>query len=276
MFYLILLGLCMGSFVNAWVWRLHQQSKKTAKKAKNNNEYSILNGRSMCVECKHALAWYDLIPVISWLTLGGKCRYCKKPISAQYPAVELATAGLFGLSYAYFPLKPLNGGAEYMLLALWLSMIVGFMAMTVYDLRWMLLPDKLTRMFTIVAAAYVLLYALTASDPGVVSRALMGGLVVGGLFYGLFQVSGGKWIGGGDVKLGFMLGLLAGGPLEGFMVIFLASLLGTLAVAPLLVGGKDRLKMRIPFGPFLIAATIIVFLFSADIINWYQTVTFFY
>jgi len=252
------------------------QSKKGTKKTKPSQAYSILHGRSMCVECEHPLKWNDLIPVISWVGLKGKCRYCKKPISAQYPAVELATAGLFGLSYAYFPLQPLNGGAEYLLLALWLSIIVGFMAMTVYDLRWMLLPDKLTKIFTVFAVVYVLVNALMVNDPSVISRALFGVAIVGGLFYTLFQVSGGKWIGGGDVKLGFMLGLLAGGVLEGFMVIFLASLLGTLASVPLLAGGKDKLKMRIPFGPFLIAATIIVFLFSADIINWYQTVTFLY
>ena len=97
------LGLCAGSFVNALVWRLHEQ--KRSKKA--DKKLSILNGRSMCVHCRHELTWYDLIPLFSWLLLRGKCRYCKKPISWQYPIVELATAAVFVLSYIFWP-NPVN------------------------------------------------------------------------------------------------------------------------------------------------------------------------
>src|SRR4051794_22477009 len=77
----------IGSFINAAVWRIH--TKK-----------SIINDRSECPNCHHKLGFFDLIPVLSWLYLGGKCHYCHKPISAQYPLVELVTAGLFVLSYA--------------------------------------------------------------------------------------------------------------------------------------------------------------------------------
>ena len=96
---LAVLGLVFGSFVNAFAWRLHEQEslleKKKKPSAKQLAKLSIVKGRSMCPECKHELAAKDLIPVFSWITLKGKCRYCGKPISWQYPAVELATALLF-------------------------------------------------------------------------------------------------------------------------------------------------------------------------------------
>src|SRR5580700_9634934 len=109
---LAVLGLCLGSFVNALVWRLHEQSnpkqktknKKQKAKQLSANELSILRGRSMCPDCHHQLAAKDLVPVISWLDLRGKCRYCHRPISIQYPLVELATAGLFVFSYFFWPL----------------------------------------------------------------------------------------------------------------------------------------------------------------------------
>src|SRR5690606_19684146 len=105
---LVILGLCLGSFVNALVFRLHMQMKASEKhrgKKVQKAKLSIVSGRSMCVHCHHELAWYDLIPVLSWLTLGGKCRYCHKPIAWQYPLVELATAALFALSYVYWPVN---------------------------------------------------------------------------------------------------------------------------------------------------------------------------
>jgi prepilin signal peptidase PulO-like enzyme (type II secretory pathway) len=264
---LVLLGLCFGSFVNALVYRLHEQ-----KRTKKNKNLSVLHGRSMCVHCHHTLAWYDLLPVLSWLLLGGKCRYCKKPISAQYPIVELFTAGLFVLSYSVWP-----HGFEQLgvvLFSFWLVFLVGFMAMAVYDLHWMLLPDKLTYPLTALAVIQVLIHATMAQDFGVIANAGLGFLAVGGFFYILFQISKGKWIGGGDVKLGFLLGLLVGGFIEGLMVVFVASLIGTFAMAPLMIMRKQSLQKRIPFGPFLIAATIIVYMFSARIIDWYQTQLF--
>src|SRR4051812_13278636 len=95
---LIVFGLCLGSFVNALVWRVHEQ--EAAKKP--NKKLSVLNGRSMCPHCEHELAAKDLIPVLSWLSLGGKCRYCHKPISKQYPLVELLTALLVVGSYIWW------------------------------------------------------------------------------------------------------------------------------------------------------------------------------
>lgn len=264
---LVVVGLVLGSFVNALVWRLHEQS--TSKKKANDPRLSILNGRSMCTSCRHILAWYDLIPVISWLTLKGRCRYCQKSISWQYPLVELCTAALFIISYAFWPYQLTSMGG-YSVFVLWQTLMVGFMALTVYDLRWMLLPNRLVTIVGLIAGAQIVTNSVTSKDVNVIIGSLAGGLIVGGLFYGLFQLSGGRWIGGGDVKLGFVLGMLAGGLMKGLLLIFVASSLGTVIAAPLLFTKKKTLTQKLPFGPFLMAATVFVYLFGQRIIDWYQ------
>ncbi|HEX7368051.1 MAG TPA: prepilin peptidase, partial [Candidatus Saccharimonadales bacterium] len=135
---LTVLGLIFGSFVNALVWRLHEQEGKSKK---SRQQYSILNGHSMCPNCHHELAAKDLVPVLSWLWLRGKCRYCRKPISWQYPAVELMTGLLFVGSYLWWPLS-LQGVGLFQFVV-WLGFIVGFMALAVYDLRWFTLPNRI-------------------------------------------------------------------------------------------------------------------------------------
>ncbi|MBA3758301.1 prepilin peptidase [Candidatus Saccharibacteria bacterium] len=263
---LIMLGLCFGSFVNALVWRIHETAYKQSKKTRK--ELSILHGRSMCTSCHHVLAWYDLIPVISWASLKGSCRYCRSAISPQYPLVELAVAALFSLAYIAWPygLEPIG----IMLFIFWLIFITGFMALFIYDLRWMLLPNSIVFTLLVLALVQIALHALLEQNYNVIANAAYGFVAVGGLFYVLYQVSGGKWIGGGDVKLGFLLGLLAGGFLEGLMVVFIASLLGTIIAIPLLSMKKQSLTKQIPFGPFLIIALVIVYLYGAAIIEQFQ------
>src|SRR5262245_41082320 len=100
---LTVFGLCWGSFVNAFVWRLHELETNKRLSKSQKKKLSILHGRSMCPDCHNELAWYDLLPVVSWLSLKGKCRYCGKPISWQYPFVEALTAALFVLSYVFWP-----------------------------------------------------------------------------------------------------------------------------------------------------------------------------
>lgn len=264
---LIFLGLCFGSFVNAVVWRLHEQSKNKGKQSKVN--LSILKGRSICPNCKHGLAAKDLIPLLSWLSLGGKCRYCHKPISWQYPLVEALTAGLFVLSYAFWPFA-LHTPFSVLLIAFWLAFLVGLVALAVYDLRWYLLPDKIV--FPLMYLGLIQAVALLIHGPFWHQFWAIGVsfLIGGGLFYLLFQISDGRWIGGGDVKLGALLGLiLADGGLMVF-TIFTASLLGTLISLPLLLAHKVNKKSRIPFGPLLIIAAIIARLFGGAFIHWYS------
>jgi prepilin signal peptidase PulO-like enzyme (type II secretory pathway) len=269
---LAVLGLSLGSFVNALVWRLHEQAELAGKGGKKQADYkkklSISRGRSMCPHCHHELAGKDLVPVLSWLALGGKCRYCGKPVSWQYPTVEIANAILFIVSYLWWPYVLQGSGLYYFVF--WLVFLVGFMALTVYDLRWQLLPNKLV--FPLIGLAIVqVLGAFIFYDTGwqALAGALWGVLISSGIFYAIFQVSNGAWIGGGDVKLGVVIGLLLGGPLMSLLMLFVASCLGTLVGLPFLLAGKRQ--MRIPFGPFLIAGTVLVILFGASIINWYKT-----
>lgn len=280
------LGLCMGSFVNALVFRLYKQSeqspvasRQSAVKARKPatsdrrqaNEFSVLSGRSQCVHCGRQLAAADLIPVVSWLWLKGKCRYCRKPISWQYPLVELLTALLFVVSYIFWPYGfDMAGVVRF---ATWLVMLTGFVALVVYDLRWMLLPNRIVYPLLGLAAGQVLVLASLSGGSWftIISGAVWGLLFAGGTFYVLFQLSQGKWIGGGDVKLGFVLGLILGGPIKSLLMLFAASALGLLVTVPLLLGGRATRHSRIPFGPFLIVAAIITYLFGGHIINWYDS-----
>jgi len=255
---LIVLGLVLGSFVNAFVWRLHKGR-------------DWVNERSECTHCHHQLAPADLIPVISWLWLRGKCRYCGKKIEDS-PIVEVVLPLLFVWSYYFWPFQ-FEGSGMFQFMA-WLIFLTGFLALTVYDIRWYLLPNKIVFPLTALAVAQVITVAIYDMDWHVLLGAALGALVVSGIFYLLFQISKGKWIGGGDVKLGLVLGLLAGGLLEGFLVLFAASVTGLIVSIPLLLQGKANRKTQLPFGPFLILGLIIVKLFGVDIIDWYSNLIY--
>lgn len=266
---LVVFGLCLGSFVNALVWRVHEQPKKGGKASKL--DLSIRTGRSMCPNCHHMLHAKDLIPVLSWLSLRGKCGYCHKPISPQYPLVELATALLFVGSYIWWPVA--FDLTQYLLLVIWLLLLVGFMALTVYDFRWYLLPNRIMTPVAWLAALFAFISIISADRPLVaLINTALAVFIGGGIFYLLFQFSGGKWIGGGDVKLGWVLGLIAGTPSRALLFIFIASVAGTLASLPLLATKRLKKSQVIPFGPFLILGLIITQLFGSDILDWYQRV----
>lgn len=263
---LFILGLALGSFVNALVWRFHENHT-----GKSGEKLSIAKGRSICPNCRHKLVWYDLVPVLSWIALKGRCRYCKKPISKQYPAVELATGLVFALSYAFWPSAPHLGG-QWLLLATWLAASVGLMALAVYDIRWMLLPNKIIYPTLAVAVAGRAAY-LAAFDPRPGHSAWLWAVsvaIASGVFYILYVVSQGKWIGFGDVRLGLITGTLLADPYKSMAMIFLASLLGTLTVLPNLLAGKKTMASRTPYGPFLITGTAIMVVFGDSLINWYK------
>lgn len=265
---LAVLGLCLGSFVNALVYRLHWQETNRKAKASEKRIYSIKSGRSICPDCKHKLGLLDLIPVFSWMSLGGKCRYCHKPISWQYPLVEAFSAFLFVFSYVYWPYE-LSSAKNIIAFILWLGFLTGFIALIVYDLKYLTLPNKIIFPLSALAFIGVILVSVVNNDIDLVKNALVGLLIGGGLFYVLFQLSNGRWIGGGDVKLGFLLGFLLGGPWPAILLLFLASTLGTLYSVPMLLAKRIGPKSRIPFGPFLILAAIIVQLFGTSIVDWY-------
>lgn len=266
-----LLGLIFGSFVNALVWRLRH--RQLAKEGKGNkklaNKLFKANSRSMCPNCEHTLSALDLIPVLSWCALRGRCKYCKKPISIQYPLVELATAAIFSILYLCWPNQ--LQGFQWALLVLWLLATVIFMAMALYDFKWMLLPDELMAPLLIVAIAVAGLTIVSSINPAHTAFNTFLAVMVGGsIFFVIFQLSGGKMIGGGDVKLGWILGLMLGTAVNAMLMLFLAGLGGSLVALTLLLSGKLRRNSLIPFGPFLILGALIAVLFGNDISSWYQ------
>lgn len=266
-FVLFILGLCFGSFVNALVWRTHQQWGKK----KISKDLSILNGRSMCVHCKKTLSVVDLLPVISWLYLRGKCRYCRKPISPQYPLIELAMAVVFVLSYSLWP-GGVQSSGDWLLFGSWLMVSVGLIALLVYDMRWQLLPNRILYPTLLVAVVAKLSHLLLFSG-GIVHDGFMWALsllVASGIFWLLFTISKGKWIGFGDVRLGLITGTVLADPILSWLMIFFASVLGMLAVLPQIITGKKALASKIPYGPFLIIATFIVLLFGTEFVDWYR------
>jgi len=253
-----LLGLALGSFVNAFVWRL-----KTKR--------DWVSGRSECVHCHHTLAASDLIPVVSWVFLRGKCRYCKKPISVQYPLVELATGLLFVASYLWWPIS-LNSGFAIADFVLWLLSLVILMSLFLYDLKWYTLPDKLTYPLMLIGLVQGILrvvwIAPGAAHPAGLLELVYGLLPIAGLYAFLFFVSKGRWVGLGDAKLGVFIGLVLGWQ-GALLVLVLANFMGVLVVLPGLLMQKIGRNSKVPFGPFLIIAFIVAALFGGWLIDWY-------
>ena len=247
-----LLGLLIGSAINAIVWRLHV-------------EKSWVRGHSMCPECEHPLAAKDLVPVLSWLFLGGRCRYCKAKIHWQYPAVELLTAALFGLSAVVLAPHSTHG---YILLAIWLLLLVHLIILAVYDLRWMLLPDKVIYPAIGIAVAQIILLVAWGGSYHVWLGPLLAALAAGGAFWILASVANGKLMGGGDVKLVFLMGLILGLQRTG-LALFIGFDTAALVGVALIVLHKRKRTDYLPFGPFLIGGIYIAYLWGTSIIDWY-------
>ncbi len=261
------LGLAIGSFVSASVWRHHEQEKRAIHKKKPDKSLSILKGRSMCEHCGHRLSAQDLIPLVSWLGLGGKCRYCKKELSWEYPVVELVSGLLFLASYTAWEFEV---GFDYFLFSVWLVMLSALIFLALYDLKWLLLPNKIIYPLIILVTSLVVVESLFFNGGTEMIRdRVLGLLFAGGIFYLLFLVSRGKWIGGGDVKLGIFIGVMLGLS-RSVLTFVLAFNLAALAILPLLALGIVKRKTPIPFGPFLIVATIVATLYGFEIIQWYS------
>ncbi len=258
---LFVLGLILGSFVNAAVWRI-------------KNKKDLVLGRSECTHCHHELAWFDLIPVASWLALGGKCRYCKKKISPQYPLVELGVAAYFVLSLAFWPYG-FVGAVELLAFVVWLIAGIPLAILFIYDLRWLLLPDKITLPLIGLGLAMAVLHGLQATSVYAFMLDLFGSLaILSGFYLALYLISSGRWVGLGDVKLGAGLALLLCDWRLALIAFFLANLIGTLISLPAIMFKKIQRNSHIPFGPFLILGFILAGLFGQNIIDWYTAVMY--
>lgn len=277
---LVLFGACFGSFAGAMVWRLRarqlQQDKKHGEKV-DAKEYKKLkpiiqrvkSDRSKCLHCGHTLHWYDLVPVISWLSLGGRCRYCRKPIGWLEITAELGMVAFFVLSYLFWP-YPLDDPLNVAHFILWLVAGVIMLILLFYDAKWFLLPDSMNVALAVVGAGVVAVMAVSSGDVmGTIINAAGSVGVLAGIYLVLHLVSSGRWVGFGDVKLGVGLGLILVYWELSLLALFLANLLGCLFVIPLLVAGKLKRQSRVPFGPFLIGGVMVAQLFGFVFIDWF-------
>ena len=227
---IFLFGLIVGSFLNCVIYRLEKKE-------------SFLKGRSYCPNCKHQLQWLDLIPVASFLILKRKCHYCRKKISWHYPLVELATGLLFAFCYlSHLP---------WIIFALIPFLIIIF----VYDLKYCLIPDKVIYPAIVIAAVFNFTNWPSA-------------LIAAGFFLALVLVSRGKWMGIGDIKLAFLMGLVLGFP-EILLALFSAFMTGAIMGVVLVFLGRKTLKSEVPFGPFLVGGIFIALFWGEKLINWY-------
>ena len=235
-----------------------------------------VKGRSSCDSCHKKLGVIDLVPLFSWASTAGKCRYCKAKLSWTYPATELG----LGLAFAgtYINMQDLiHGLAVPVMFGLWLARLILMTILFVIDAKTMKLPYKFLFPLIGLAAIYAVTAIVSASDPMSTFLNTLASLAVGsGIFAVLFVVSRGKWIGDSDVLFGIVIGLYLGKPLESWLAINLACLAGLLYAAVFSITKKKSIRRaKIPFGPFLIIGLYFAFLYGAQIIDWYaQTVLF--
>ena len=275
-----LIGLIMGSFAGATVWRLRGKQlvedknegervdAKELKRLKPLTKSRLRDDHSRCLSCGHQLRWYDLLPLVSWLSTNGKCRYCKQTIGYFEPLIELGTASLFIWFYSYW----LASGGMFMSLelVLWLVMLTMFVILFVYDLKWFLLPDSVMIPLLALSGGYSLFSIATAASPLQVAFSTIGAVIaLSGIYFLLWVVSKGNWIGFGDVKLGAALGLLLMDWKLGLLALFLANLIGTFIVLPGLLTKKLSRGSHVPFGPLLIAGFFIALFYGDQLIDFY-------
>ena len=239
----LLVGLAFGSFLNVCIVRLPHDG-------------SLLRPPSSCPRCRARIAWYDNIPVVSWLLLRGRCRHCGESISAQYPLIELLVGVLWaGAALAWGPTLHALAGAVFG------TILLGI---TVTDARHMLIPDE----FTWGGLVLGLAMALAGGGPALV-QALLGAAAGFALLYAIAAI--GEWVfkeeamGGGDIKMMAMVGAFVGWP-GVLLTVFLGALLGTLIFVPLTL----RKKRLVPFGVFLALGAAAAFIAGDAIVTWYS------
>ncbi|MBI2068723.1 MAG: prepilin peptidase [Candidatus Yanofskybacteria bacterium] len=242
--FILVVGLSIGSFLNVITFRLGKKG-------------GIFWGRSECPHCGHVLKWRDLIPVLSFLTLKGKCRHCRQKISLIYPAVEILTAVAF-LAYIYFrntyALEVLYG----------LALISGLMVIVFSDLLELIIPDKIV--FPLIILAFT--FNLSVAD---ISARLITALILSAIFAIMYLGSRGRWLGLGDAKLVFLIGLALGYPLGVLAVLFSVWTAALVGIA-LVMAGKATLKTALPLGTFLAINSIIFLIFQNELQKVTQTI----
>lgn len=238
----VVLGLLIGSFLNAWIYRMEIGK-------------SVFSGRSRCPSCGKILGPLELIPLVSYFIQKGRCKGCKSNIPVQYAAIEAVTGALFALTYLVH--KDLSASAfrDFVFIG---ALLVIF----VFDLKHSLIPDQVV----IGAAVGAFFWNFLL---GMQIQSLLFGAVFGGGFF-LFQylISRGRWIGAGDIRVGVMMGAMLGPPLT-LVALFISYISGALIGIFLLARGKAKFGSTIPFGTFLTVGTTTALFFGDRILSWY-------
>ena len=278
MFYFIIfiLGISVGSFLNVVIFRLETGEP-------------IIVGRSHCRQCGAVLRWYDLIPLVSFILTFGKCRYCGKKINFQYPMVEIATGLLFlfvaqqhvilsvseesrAITTGFFALLRMT---DFVNLFYYLIITSFLIIIFVYDLRHYIIPDKIVYPAILVSGIWYLVSGIFIQNTKYeILNTTLAAFGASAFFLALVFISKGRWMGMGDVKLAFLMGLVLGWP-NILIALFLAFLFGAIIGVALIVFGKKGLKSQIPFGPFLAGSTILIMLCGQYSADWIEKLFFF-
>jgi len=270
--FVFLFGLAVGSFLNSVIFRLAASEEASLAPMGRKQGKSAFVGRSSCPKCAHALAWYDLIPLLSFVLLQGKCRYCKKQISWQYPIVEISTAAVFLLIFnAKFLISNqflISNFLNFSLLYFWI--IASFLIIIfVYDLKYYLIPDSVVYSGIGVTFLYRVFEIWNFGNWDLFWNLEFGIWILAPLFFlAIYLLSRGRWLGFGDVKLAILMGLFLGWP-NILIALFCAFFLGALVGVSLVLSGKKAWKSQVPFGPFLIAGTFVALFWGKQLMDFY-------
>lgn len=227
-----LFGLVIGSFLNVVIDRLPRSE-------------NIVWKPSHCDYCQKPLRWYELIPVISFLFLVGRCARCKKQLSIQYPIIELVS----GISFVFIYSQAADVAGMVSLIFLFCLFLVLF----IIDCKEQILPDELL----IILLLFCILYVFRMPQEARILH-LLSGLGAGSGFLFLWLITRGRGLGFGDVKMSLLLGVLLGYP-QIVIALYTAFLTGALVGAILIISKKAKMGSRIAFGPFLIVGTLVAY-----------------
>jgi prepilin signal peptidase PulO-like enzyme (type II secretory pathway) len=248
---IFILGLCCGSFVNMLVYRTAVEyeliKSKGIKKNRNVSFLKMLGGRSFCDDCGKQLHWYENIPVISWMIQRGRTKCCDQKLSILYPIVEITT----GVLFLVYNLMFLGQDSNLMIRILGVIIIVFLIFSTVFDLKYMILPD-----FSMVILICCGLLMMFDSNTKLVLDYIFSAAVSFGFLGLLYLITKGKGMGLGDVKLAVFMGLFLGGQ-KVILAFYIAFVIGALVSLILMFFKKAGRKTLIPFGPFLILGVLV-------------------
>jgi leader peptidase (prepilin peptidase) / N-methyltransferase len=266
---LFVFGLAVGSFFNVVALRYDG--------AHFLFDPREIGGRSHCPKCKNHLRWFELIPLLSFVIQGARCRHCGATIGWQYPIVELISGVIFMLVPLYFSFLLLPS-------TIWIIVFEILLLIAYIDILLGIIPDELNIALIILGLMEIFLVlggvgemnisffgpysAIFGFQGNALINHAIGGLVGAGFFGALVLATRGKGMGIGDIKLAFPLGLLFGWP-DVFIISLMAFVIGGIFGLGLIMSGEKTIKSAVPFAPFLVIASGIAFFFGVGLFGWY-------